>query len=78
MVLFKLFICGISGNILLNIRLSESIPLSRQGKNNVSLMCIVNPAIPKVPDDKPLPMLIRVKTAEDADELIEKMKEVRS
>ncbi|XP_045175097.1 nuclear pore complex protein Nup50-like isoform X2 [Mercenaria mercenaria] len=66
------------GNILLNIRLSESMPLSRQGKNNVSMMCIVNPAIPKVPDDKPIPMLIRVKTGEDADELLEKMKEIRT
>ncbi|KAL4224969.1 Nuclear pore complex protein Nup50 [Mactra antiquata] len=66
------------GNILLNIRLSESIPLSRQGKNNVSLMCVVNPAISGVPDDKPIPMMIRVKTAEDADELLEKMKETRS
>lgn len=66
------------GNILLNVRLSESMPLSRQGKNNVSLMSIINPPIPKVSADKPVPMLIRVKTTEDADELLEKMKEVRS
>ena len=63
---------------MLNVRLSESMPLARQGKNNVSIMSIINPAIPKVPDDKPVPMLIRVKTADDADELFEKMKEVRS
>lgn len=66
------------GNILLNIRLSESMPLSRQGKNNVSMMCVVNPPIPKVTDDKPIPMLIRVKTGDDADELLDKMKEIRS
>lgn len=42
------------------------------------MMCVVNPAIPKVPENKPIPMLIRVKTAEDADELLEKMMEVRS
>lgn len=68
----------IPGNILLNIRLSESMPLTRQGKNNVSMMCVVNPPIPKVADDKPIPMLIRVKTGEDADELLNKMKEIRS
>lgn len=66
------------GNILLNIRLSESVPVTRQGKNNVSMMCVPNPPIPKVPDDKPIPMLIRVKTGEDADELLEKMIEIRS
>ena len=42
------------------------------------MMCVVNPPIPKVADDKPIPMLIRVKTGEDADELLNKMKEIRS
>lgn len=67
------------GNILLNIMLSSSIPLKRQGKNNVSLICVPNPPInPKDDPATPVPMLIRVKTAEDADQLLEKMDEIRN
>ena len=56
--------------------LSKSIPLARQGKNNVSMMCIVNPPIdPKETDNKPTSLLIRVKTGEEADELLEKLKD---
>lgn len=66
------------GNILLNIHLSAAVPLSRQGKNNVSMVCVMNPPVPKMPENKPVPMLIRVKTGDDADELLAKMKEVRS
>jgi len=66
------------GTILLNIRLMESTPMSRSGKNNVSLVCVLSPPIPKMPENKPTPMLIRVKTGDEADELLEKMKEIRS
>ncbi|KAH3877588.1 nuclear pore complex protein Nup50-like [Dreissena polymorpha] len=66
------------GNILLNVRLMDTMPMSRQGKNNVSLMCVVSPPIPKMAADKPIPMLIRVKSSEEADELLEKMKEISS
>ncbi|XP_013396012.1 nuclear pore complex protein Nup50 [Lingula anatina] len=66
------------GNILLNIMLTSSMPVRRQGKNNVTMMCIPNPPIdPKVTDSKPTMMLIRVKTAEDADELHEKIAELK-
>lgn len=59
--------------------LSSSIPLKRQGKNNVSLICVPNPPInPKDDPATPVPMLIRVKTAEDADQLLEKMDEIRN
>lgn len=67
------------GNILLNVMLSATIPASRQGKNNVFLVCVPNPPISGKPDaesdDTPTPMLIRVKTAEDADELLGKIDE---
>lgn len=66
------------GNILLNIILSSSLPLSRQGKNNVSMMCVPNPPLDSKTEAKPTPMLIRVKTAEDADTLLEKMNELRN
>lgn len=58
------------GTILLNIMLTESVPLQRMGKNNVMLVCI------PTPDSKPppTPILIRVKTGEEADELLETLK----
>lgn len=66
------------GNIILNIIISPSMPLQRQGKNNVSLVCVPNPPVDKKADpNKPIPMLIRVKTTEDADQLLEKMEELR-
>jgi len=62
------------GNILLNIVLNKSIPVSRQGTNNVSLICVPNPPIEKTKDDKaPVCLLIRVKTSETADELLSQM-----
>lgn len=66
------------GNILLNVMLTASFPASRQGKNNVTVVCVPNPPMSSKPEeasDKPVPMLIRVKTGEDADELLEKIDE---
>ncbi|KAA0701410.1 Nuclear pore complex protein [Triplophysa tibetana] len=54
------------GNILLNIMVSSSMPCSRTGKNNVMVVCVTNPPVDKNPST-PVPMLIRVKTAEDAE-----------
>ncbi|KFM70641.1 Nuclear pore complex protein Nup50, partial [Stegodyphus mimosarum] len=50
------------GNILLNIMLSASLPMSRTGKNNVLIVCIPNPPVDiKNPDSKEaIPILIRV------------------
>ncbi|KAL6116546.1 nup50 [Pungitius sinensis] len=57
------------GNILLNILLQASMPFSRVGKNNVMVVCVPNPALDDKNPGAPVPLLIRVKTAEDADEL---------
>lgn len=54
------------GNILLNLVLTSSIPTQRMGKNNVMLVCIPTPEA-KPP---PVPILIRVKTSEEADDLL--------
>ena len=68
----------VAGNILLNILLSPSMPMKRQGKNNVFLVCVPNPPIdPKKTSSDPTPMLIRVKTGEDADELLAKLEELK-
>ncbi|CAO1401950.1 unnamed protein product [Diamesa hyperborea] len=55
------------GNILLNIMVVEGLPVSRMGKNNVMIVCI------PTPDSKPPPtsVLLRVKTSEEADELLQ-------
>jgi len=71
-----------AGNILLNILLTSSIPVSRQGANNVSLVCIPTTGQSSGEDSHsktPACMLIRVKTSEMADELfanISKYKDV--
>ncbi|XP_054856432.1 nuclear pore complex protein Nup50 isoform X1 [Eublepharis macularius] len=57
------------GNILLNILVPPKMPCSRTGKNNVLIVCIPNPPVDEKNAAVPVPMLIRVKTSEDADEL---------
>lgn len=64
------------GNILLNIIMTEDIPLERVGKNNVMLICLPNPPIDPKADPEPVTFLIRVKNAEDADELKDKLTEL--
>jgi len=59
------------GTILLNISLNPALPISRQGKNNVNIVCIPNPPISNELDGKLVPLLVRVKTSEEADELKE-------
>ncbi|XP_045479521.1 nuclear pore complex protein Nup50 isoform X1 [Harmonia axyridis] len=54
-------------NVLCNFILSKSIPTQRVGKNNVMIVCIPTPES-KPP---PIPVLIKVKTGEDADQLHE-------
>ncbi|KAH9502716.1 Nuclear pore complex protein Nup50 [Bulinus truncatus] len=64
------------GNILLNILLSSSMPVNKQGKNNIVLVCIPNPPIDMKGDNTtPVPMLVRVKSEEDADALLKIIKE---
>ncbi|XP_066579752.1 nuclear pore complex protein Nup50 [Amia ocellicauda] len=57
------------GNILLNILVQSSMPCTRMGKNNVMVVCVPNPAVDEKNPSAPVPLLIRVKSAEDADEL---------
>ena len=61
------------GKILLNVYLAKSTPISRSGKNNVILLSVPNPPLYSKPSEgdnsKPATYLVKVKTAEDADEL---------
>ncbi|XP_068590070.1 nuclear pore complex protein Nup50 isoform X2 [Cebidichthys violaceus] len=63
------------GNILLNILLQASMPCSRVGKNNVMVVCVPNPVVDDKNPGSPVPLLIRVKTAEDADLLHKTLEE---
>ncbi|MEQ2161268.1 hypothetical protein GOODEAATRI_008050 [Goodea atripinnis] len=63
------------GNILLNIIVPPTMPCSRVGKNNVMVICVPNPPINDTNASTPVPLLIRVKTAEDADELHKTLEE---
>lgn len=62
------------GTVLLNLVMGASVPTQRMGKNNVMLVCI------PTPDAKPppTPVLIRVKTGEEADELLETLNKFKS
>lgn len=55
------------GNLLCNFILSENIPTKRMGKKDVMLVCL------PTPDTKPppVPILLRVKSPEEADALLE-------
>lgn len=55
------------GNLLLNTLLTQSIPTKRMNKNTIMLLCL------PMPDSSPIPVpvLLRVKTSEAADELLE-------
>ena len=61
------------GNILLNILLSPGMPIQKTGKNNAMLVCIPTPES----EPPPVPVLIRVKTSEECDNLIKKLEECR-
>lgn len=62
------------GNVLLNILLNPKMPAQRMGKNNVLIVCVPNPPLDTGEEaTSPVSMLIRVKTGEDADELLEKI-----
>ncbi|XP_051547569.1 nuclear pore complex protein Nup50-like isoform X2 [Myxocyprinus asiaticus] len=66
------------GNILLNIMVPSSMPCSRTGKNNVMVVCVPNPPVDEKKPSTPVPVLIRVKTAEDADELHQILQEKKA
>jgi len=61
------------GNILLNVAIPSTPAPTKTGKNNCLLPVVINPPIEGV--DGAVPLLIRVKTSEDADKLIEIIKQ---
>jgi len=68
-----------TGKILLNVGLNSSIPCSKSGKNNLTMICMANPPLdPKAPSDEPAVLLLRVKTSEDADKLLEEIDKAKT
>lgn len=65
------------GTILLNIFMDPKLTTQRVGKNNVMLVCIPNPPIDPKVAPVPTPMLLRVKTDVEADELLAKLNEAK-
>jgi len=61
---------------LLNVAIPPSPAPVKQGKNNCLLPVVPNPPIEGV--EGAVPLLIRVKTSDDADELIEIIKSKQS
>ncbi|KAJ3657765.1 hypothetical protein Zmor_009548 [Zophobas morio] len=59
------------GRLLCNFILSEGIPMQRMGKKDVMLVCVPNPEM----QPPPVPILLRVKSPEDADELLKELQE---
>lgn len=55
-----------------------SLPCTRVGRNNVMLMCVPNPPVDDKDPEGVVPLLVRVKTAEDADELHQILEEKKS
>ena len=56
------------GNILMNVKLTSNVPMTRN-KNNLMIVCPANPPLGKDSDDKAVTYLIRVKTEELATHL---------
>lgn len=65
------------GNILLNVMLTPALTTQRMGKNNVMMVCVPNPPIDAKTPAVPTPMLFRVKSAEDADDLLKTLEDAK-
>ncbi|KAL5282453.1 Nup50 family protein [Megaselia abdita] len=61
------------GNLLLNMLLNESVPTKRMGKKDVLLV-----AVPMPTDKKPSQILVRVKTEDEADKLLETLEKQKN
>lgn len=63
--------------ILMNVKLSKALPISKISAKDVSFLCVPNPAIPGVEASKPCKFLFKVKTEDDAIELVDKLNEYK-
>jgi nuclear pore complex protein Nup50 len=64
-------------SILLNVKLNKIFPTAKEGSKDVSYLCIPNPPIPNTLPNAPCKFLFKVKTEDDAEELLEKLNEYK-
>ncbi len=64
-------------NILLNVKLSKIFPITKIGVKDVSYICVPNPVIPNVDTKAPCKFLFKVKSEDDAKELLDKLNELK-
>lgn len=64
-------------NILLNVKLSKVFPISKISAKDVSYICLPNPPIPSTDSKVPCKFLFKVKSEDDAKELLEKLNELK-
>lgn len=64
-------------NILLNVKLTKLFPITKLGAKDVSFICVPNPPIPNVDSKAPCKFLFKVKTEDDAKELLDKLNELK-
>ena len=58
--------------------LTSGIPVSRSGKNMVTMICVPSPPFEAKGDPTAVgKLLLKVKTSEDADELLTKLEEAK-
>ncbi|CAG0895134.1 unnamed protein product, partial [Darwinula stevensoni] len=66
------------GNILLNIRVDDSMTFKKFKNNNVLIICVPNPPLSPNPSNKPVSFLVRVKSEVDAEELVDMLEKSRN
>ncbi len=52
--------------------------MSKVSKNSVLIVCLANPPIPKQDEKTPCKFLIKVKTEDDANEMLGKIQEMKA
>lgn len=66
------------GNVLINVLLTSGIPLQRMAKNNVMMICVPTPPAPgSTSPPAPSTVLLRVKTSDEADQLLANLEKYR-
>ncbi|CDW54845.1 nuclear pore complex protein Nup50 [Trichuris trichiura] len=65
------------GNLIFNVAIDQSTPITKAGKNGLSIVVVPNPPIKKASGDQPTVALLRVKTDVQLTELLDKIEEAK-
>ncbi|KHJ48752.1 hypothetical protein D918_01057 [Trichuris suis] len=64
-------------NLLFNVAIDKSTPVTKAGKNGLSIVVVPNPPIGKISGDQPAVALLRVKTDVELTQLLDKIEEAK-